>query len=258
MSWAGRRQFVYLAGLLIFIGVILFALFYSVLFKEPTCSDNVRNGGEIGVDCGGACMKFCSAQVLEPAILWSRAFHVSGSSYNVLAYVENKNKDAGAVEVPYEFRVYDEKGLLITTREGKTFIPPNQRFAIFESRIEAGNSIPKSVTFEFKGPFDWYKKEPVIQTQPIKIEKKILNDDTDSPAISAEVVNNSIYNLPQFDVIAIVYNEDRNAIGVSKTHVGGLNSNKRAPIYFTWPEAFPGKPVVQDLLLSIDPFTTPF
>lgn len=258
MSWAGRRQVTYLAGLFFVIGMILFALFYSVLFKDPTCSDGKQNGGEVGVDCGGLCMKFCSAQVSEPVILWSRAFHVSGDSYNVLAYIENKNKNAAAVQVPYEFRVYDEKGLLIATREGKTFIPPNQQFAVFESRIEAGNSTPKSVTFDFKGPFDWYKKDPTIQTQPIKIEKKILNGDAENPSITAEVVNNSIYNLPEFDVVAIVYNENHNAIGVSKTHVGGLQSNKKSSIYFTWPEAFSGKPVTQDLLLSVDPFATPF
>jgi hypothetical protein len=258
MSWAGRRQFTYLSGLIIVIALILFISFYNVIFKAPNCNDNIQNGSELGVDCGGLCMKLCSAQVSEPVILWSRAFHVSGSSYNVLAYVENQNKNGAAEDVPYEFRVYDQYGILISTRTGKTFIPPNQRFAVFESRIDVGSSIPKSVTFDFQGKFFWYKKDPTIQTQPIKIQNKILNNESESPVITADVVNDSVYDLPAFNVIAIVYDENHNAIGVSSTHAEGVKSNGKLPISFTWPEAFNGKPVLQDLLLSVDPFTTPF
>lgn len=259
MSWAGKRQITYLGGLFLFIGLVLFGLFYNVIFVDPNCHDGKQNGDEVGIDCGGLCSRMCMSQVSEPVVLWSRAFKVVDNTYNLLAYVENQNKTGAVQTAPYEFRVYDENGILIAKREGTTFIPANQRFAVFESRIDAGNSTPKSVTFQFNGPFTWYHKAPTIQTQPIRIEKKELNDsDPSSPVLSAQVVNDSVYDLPAFDVIAILYDENSNAIAVSKTHRDGVASNSKSNISFTWPSAFTGNPVVRDLLLSVDPFTTPF
>ncbi len=258
MSWAGRRQATYLGGLFLFIGVVLFIMFYSVIFAPATCGDRKQNGEELGVDCGGSCQKMCLSQISEPVVLWTRAFPVSGNIYNILAYVENQNKESAVPIAPYEFRVYDDKGLLIEKREGSTFIPPNQRFAVFEARIDSRGNAPKSVTFEFKGPFDWYKKKPTMLTQPIKIEKVSLNEDINSPIISGVVVNDSIYDLPEFDVIAIVYDENQKAIAVSKTRKPGVSSSGRVNVSFTWPQAFSGVPAVKDLLLSVNPFTTPF
>lgn len=258
MSWAGRRQFTYLSILFLVIGLVLFVMFYSVIFAPASCADGKKNGDEVGVDCGGVCQKMCLSQVSEPVVLWARAFPVSGNIYNVLAYIENQNKEGAVPLAPYEFRVYDDKGLLIEKREGTTFIPANQRFAVLESRIDARGNIPKSVTFEFKGPFDWFKKKPSILTMPIRIEKVSLNDDINSPVITGVVVNDSVYDLPEFDVISIVYDENQKAIAVSKTHKDGLPSNNKTNIVFTWPEAFSAVPVVKDLILSVNPFTLPF
>lgn len=258
MSWASGRQIQYLGGLILFIGIVLFIIFYPVIFKAPTCFDGKQNGTETGVDCGGVCDRLCSSQTSEPVILWSRAFPVSGSTYNLLAYVENQNKNGAILDISYEFRVYDNNGLLIGRRLGSTFIPPNQRFAIFESRFDAGSSIIKSVTFDFTSPFLWVKKDPTIQTLPITIDQVILGADTLNPSLSARIVNNSVYDLPIFDTIAILYNVDHNAISVSKTYKDGLASNTSIPIFFTWPNPFTEVPVTKDVLLQVNPFLTSF
>lgn len=258
MSWAGRRQVTYVGGLLLFIGVVLFVIFYSVIFKAPTCSDGKKNNGELGVDCGGSCELMCSSQVSDPVVLWSRSFPVAGSAYNLLAYVENQNKSAGIREVSYEFKIYDTKNLLIGRRLGKTFIPPNQRVAIFEPRFDTGNAIPRSVTFEFTSPFVWVKKEPTIQTLPIRIDRISYGEDASAPTLTARMVNDSIYDLPAFDVVTILYNTEHNAISVSKTHKDNLLSNETTPLLFTWPRPFSEKPVTQDILPVINPFTTSF
>jgi hypothetical protein len=258
MSWASRRQFLYLTGFLLFVALTFLFIFWGTIFKKPTCMDGKQNGTELGVDCGGICQKMCRSQVSDPIVLWSRAFKVAGSSYNLLAYIENQNKDSAAYLAPYEFRVYDESGLVIDTRRGKVSIPPNQRFAIFEARIDAGNSTPRSVSFDFTEPLVWYKKMPKIQTEPVKIERILLSDNDGAPVLTASVVNDSIYNLPEFDVIAIVYDQNRNAIGVSSTHKYGLSSNQKTDVVFTWPEPFSDFAVFQDLIISVDPFTLPF
>jgi hypothetical protein len=258
MSWAGRRQFTYFSGFSLFVAIVLFFILYPIFHKAPTCFDNKQNQNETGIDCGGVCDLMCKTDVSDPVVLWSRVFPVSNGVYNLLAYVENQNKNSAIKKVSYEFRVYDTNNTLIGRKEGATYIPPNSRFAIFEPRFDAGQTTPKSVTFEFTSPFIWFKKDPIIQTMPIHIDRIILGEDLKLPTLSAEVVNDSIYDLPAFDAITILYNADHNAISISKTHKEGLKSNSSASLYFTWPKAFLETPAVKDVFLQINPFLTSF
>jgi hypothetical protein len=258
MSWALRRQIKYLFIVFLFAGFILFLFLMPVIFKESTCFDGKQNQGETGIDCGGPCLLVCKQETIAPIILWSRAFPVVGNSYNLVAYVENRNKDAGVVLASYEFRIYDTNNKLLGRREGKTFIPPNQQFAIFESRFDAGLSSPKSVTFEFLPPLTWVKKEPTLQSLPIRVSNIIFNDNPETPTLSAIINNDSFYDLPEFEVVAILYDEKNNAINASKTKKDRLSNNSNLSVYFTWPEILSSTPVTQDVMILINPFSVSF
>jgi hypothetical protein len=258
MSWATRKQFKYLAIVFTFFGLIIFAFAYPLIFKKPTCFDLKQNGTETGIDCGGSCSLMCKSDVVAPAILWSRAFHITGSSYNLVAYIENRNKNSGVMNAPYEFRVYDTNNNLLGRKEGVIFIPPNQQFAIFESRFDAGQSQIKSVTFEFTQTLAWVKKEPTLQTLPIRVSKIVFDNNKDTPNLSAVINNDSINDIPEFDVIAILYDQDRIAINASKTHKDKLLNSSSLPVVFTWPETLTSIPVTQDVLISINPFSVSF
>lgn len=258
MSWASRRQFKYFSGLVLFMAIILFIIIAPKLFKAPTCTDGKQNGDEVGVDCGGSCALVCKVDVSEPVVLWSRSFPVTGSNYNLVAYVENRNKNSAVYNASYEFRIYDTNNKLLGRREGHTFIPPNQQFAVFESRFDAGQSEVKTVTFEFIQPLVWVKKAPTLQTLPIRISNTVFDNNKDTPTLSAVVNNDSIYDIGPFDVIAILYDSDHNAINASKTHKDGLINSNKSPVVFTWPETLSSVPVSQDILISINPFAFSF
>ncbi len=258
MSWAVRRQLQYLLGTLLFLGVLSFAILYPIVHKAPTCSDAKQNGKETGVDCGGICKRLCSAELAEPQILWKRAFLVSNTTYNLVAMVQNSNPSAGVEKANYEFRAYDTNNLLIGRRAGTTFIPPNQEFAIFEPRFEGGPTEIKSVILVFTSPLEWVKKPSTIQALPIRVENIAYGENDQSPSLSARITNDSIYNIPAFDSVAIVYDENRVAINASKTHIENLDTNTIKDITFTWPLPFVTQPLSQDVLLLINPFTTGF
>lgn len=258
MSWASKRQFKYL---LIVLGVFLLLIFwivYPMIFKEQTCFDGKLNQDETGIDCGGSCSQICSEDALSPIIVWSRAFPVTGSIYNLVAFIENPNKDAAIYKANYEFRVYNTENKLIGRREGSTFIPPNQQFAVFEPRFDLGESEIRSISFEFIPPFAWHKKEPILNVLPVKVDRVVFENDFNLPSLKARVKNDSIYDIPAFDVIAILYDVDNNAVNVSKTQKEGLASNSSLSVSFTWPEALLGIPVKHDILVQINPFTVSF
>ncbi|NVN97408.1 hypothetical protein HXX01_04255 [Candidatus Nomurabacteria bacterium] len=258
MTWAAQRRLQYIGGLFLVFCIILFIFLYPIIFRKPTCFDGKQNGDETGVDCGGSCQLMCKEKISDPVILWSRAFPVVGNTYNLVAYIENQNKNSGVVEASYEFRVYDVKNLLIGRRQGTTFIPPNKQFAIFEPRIDFAQREVKSVSFEFTGPLTWVRKEPTLNNLSIFADKVTMGDDMNNPSLTAVIKNESIYEIPSFDVIAILYDENHNAINASKTVKESLPSNDSMPVFFTWPNALTGVPVIKDVLISINPFTVSF
>ncbi len=258
MSWAMRRQFTYLSIILGVLLLILFWIFYPMIFKKPTCFDNKQNGTETGIDCGGSCSLICSVDTTNPVVVWSRAFPVTANIYNLASYVENRNQSAAVEKADYEFLIYDTNNKLIGRRTGSTFIPPNQPFVVFEPRFNSGEVEVKSISFEFISPLAWHKKEPILNTLPIKVDKIVLENNFNLPRLTANIKNDSIYDLPSFSVVGILYDIDHNVINLSKTEKDGLLSNANLPVSFTWPEALTGDPVKNDILIQVNPFTISF
>lgn len=254
MAWAERRRFQYLSGVLGFILIILFIIFYPVIFKKPTCSDGKKNGTETGVDCGGSCSRMCKETVSEPLVHWSRAFLIGQNMYNFAAFVENQNRDGAIETINYEFRAYDSNNRLLGRRQGTTYIPPGKKFVVFEPRFDAGEFAIKNVTFEFIPPFDWVKKEPKLNTLDMTVDNITLGEDLKNPSLSARIKNDSIYDIPYFEIVAVLYDDQGNAINVSRTFRDGLNSNNTTSVFFTWPEMFRTIPVTNDIFIEINPF----
>jgi hypothetical protein len=257
MSWASKKRLKYISIFFIFFASIVFAIVYPMISEKPTCFDGKQNAKETGVDCGGNCSLICKDDATEPLVLWSRAFPLVDTNYNLVALIENKNKNAVAKSVAYEFKIYDTNNLLIGRRTGTTYIPANRQFAVFESRFDAGKNKVKSVIFEFTEPFVWIKKESSIESSP-EIYIDNIKDETnrsDNPLLSARVKNESIHDLPMFDVFVILYDLEKNAINVSKTKKDGLKSGENTNIFFTWQESFESKVVSKDIFIQVNPFS---
>src|SRR5882724_1701953 len=171
--WSRQRQLAYLLIPLI-LTLAVFSLFYvKYIYTSPTCFDGVRNNLETGVDCGGSCSLLCSGDSLSPVVLWSKAFNVTGSVFNAVAYIQNPNSKSSAKNVTYEFQFYDQSNNLITSRSGQTDIPRNKSFAVFESGINTGGRIIKRTEFSFTDTIQWFRDSTVepdltISNNPIQ------------------------------------------------------------------------------------------
>jgi len=212
---------------------------FLLLYKAPTCTDGKRNGDELGIDCGGSCAILCSFEVLSPIVLWTRPFRVTDDVWSAVAYVENPNISSEARNVPYTFRLYDENNQLIVERKGVTFIPRNQRFAIFEGKISVSGRVPKSAQFTFDQEPVWTK---ATAAEPdIEVTNKALMRADVSPRIEANLDNKSLQTVGNVEVTAIVYDGNNNAVAASRTYVNDLDPGANAQAVFTWPEPFVAK-----------------
>lgn len=249
MNWAQRRQLFFLLIFLALIFILGFLFIYPLFNKEPTCYDGKKNGDELGIDCGNSCPLACVSQIQNPSILWSRSFEVVPGRHNALAYLENHNENMAVYKVKYRFRFADKNNVYLGSREGETFIPPSRKFAVFESSIDLGNSVPVYTTFEFLENLTW------IQVEESKVEQlKIissaldLSNEEDKPKLSATVKNNSLFRIPEVSFIVVLFDEKNNALAISKTYLELLKPEEIAQINFTWPKPFNKKIVTKEII----------
>jgi hypothetical protein len=256
MTWALKRQVFYLVVFILLLSVFGFSIIYPKLNKAPTCTDNKQNGDEVGVDCGGSCERWCSTQVVDPSVLWARAFEVIPGRYNAVAYIVNHNKNAAVKKISYRFRFADANNVYIGKREGTTFIPPAGNFAIFEPGIDIGNSIPVYTTFEFTETPEWFQvSQDKINQLKIPVSNIQLSSEDTSPLLSATIKNNSIFTIPNISIVAILYDAGGNAISASSTYLNEFSALQNVDINFTWPEPFSGTVVAKEIIPIYDIFS---
>lgn len=241
LSWSAKRKFIIIFILFILFGTPTGIYVYQKLQKPASCFDGVKNQDERDVDCGGICKIACFANVKQdPDIQWSRAYYVAPGVYNLVAYIQNPNIDYISQPAKYVFRVYDDKNVLITTREGVVGIPTSKIFPIFESTVNTGNIIPKIVTFEFVEPVTWieyFGNKPEIEV----VEQKLSRLDT-SPKLDVKIINRTINTYKNVEVIAIIYNEEGNSVLSSRTFIDKIGDKSETSVVFTWPEPIAFKP----------------
>ncbi len=248
--WASRRKATYIGSFLAIIAALAAVPIYQAFQVEPTCFDGKQNQGELGVDCGGPCSLLCDFQVGSLQVLWSRSFPVTDRYYNAVAYIENPNLDAGVLEVPYLFQLYDAQNVLVTERRGRTFISNTAITPIFEPRIEVGNRTPVRTFFRFEGSMPW---RSLTRLREVTIEdQRVLRADSE-PRLEATIRNATLEDVRNIEVVAVVFNTAGNAIAVSQTAVPLLEQQSTETIFFVWPQPF-SEPVGRiDIIPRIPP-----
>lgn len=255
MSWRGRRQGAYLGIFFVLICVFLFVIFYPVIFKKPTCSDNKQNGTETGVDCGGQCRLYCPKTVALPRIDFAAVYPVAEDVYNVVAKLTSTESGAGSRMAGYKFTLYNQEGKVINEVRGTTFIPPASEFAVFEAGVRTGARVPVRARFSWDENQIYFEKTNVnINTLPIEVSLWDRTTILGSERLKVNISNNSLRQIPQSEYIVIVYDEKDEPLAVSKT-VASLEAKSSTELFFSWPYEFKSVPKRYELIKRINPFT---
>ena len=243
--WRTKKQLFYFAIFALIISVILGGIVWY-FWPEPTCTDNRKNGGEEGIDCGGPCTP-CLAEIKDISILWTRFFKIREGSYDTATLIENSNLFAGASSVKYTFKLYDINNVLIVVREGSTFINPSERQIIFESNIPTGPRTPRYVYIEIEKEKNWkyVKKEKSFFSV---VKKDFVN--YPFPRLSIEIRNELFNDVKNVLVTAVLYDKEGNAQGVSVTKVDLIPAELIRSAFLTWPVPFEKEPEAIEVLVT--------
>lgn len=257
LSWSAKRQLMIISGIAVIAVIILAIIIYPKIVKDPTCMDGKQNGTESGVDCGGICAKVCPFEANSLVVVWSRVFPSVEGYATAVAYLDNKNTDSGAINLPYEFRLFDDQGRIATSR-GTTFIGGHGTSAVVVTQIPVGSRMPIRASFEFLGEPAWvlFNKNMIdTVTANLVIDHVEIRDQKTAPKISATINNNSSYELPAMDVIVIVYNGEGEALDASTTHLfEPTKGNSSREVFFTWPKPFTEPYSRAEIIPLINPF----
>jgi hypothetical protein len=234
LSWNRRRQLAYLLGVIIFIVTVTgFGYWYTK--PLPTCSDGRQNQEEIGVDCGGPCVKVCRDQVIPVQTLWVRPFSIVSGTYSVMGLFENQNRTLGVDRLFYTIRLTNDLGATVATRKGEVFVNPQEKFVIFEPNINTDNQAALRAFIDFTSDTGWDK--PEIAKPVLSVTRKEFNFADETPKLHALVTNESNYDLENIVVPVVVSDGQQNAFTGSATLIEELGRGQTKDVYFTWPQA---------------------
>ncbi len=245
--WARRRKTLYALGLVLILLGISIPVFIIWIHEPATCFDGKQNQGETGVDMGGPCPRLDPRFLDKPQVLWVRPLRLRAGYYNAVAYIENSNPNAGARQVSYRMKFYDENGVLVAKRVGKTDIYPSMIFPVFEGAIDSGKRELSRATFELLEEPKWYRYDS-SPMKGLKISGQKLSKTRHSLRLTAKVKNTDIDDKSDIHFVATLFDEKGTAIAVSHTYIAYITAASSAEITFTWPNTLSSKPASVDII----------
>jgi len=247
MSWAAQRRFIILlivsAIVVAFCTVVLIATFY----KTPTCSDDIQNQGEQGIDCGGPCPYLCAALEQPPTVLFTKVLSNGAGRTDIIASVQNKNANAAAKNVPYRIALYGSNLSLIQEIDGTLDLPPGATEPVYLPGVAPGKRVVSAfLTIAASAP-QWFAM--VVDPRIIPVVVSATQTGTrNAPRIEAVLANLSAGALFNVQVIAFVHDIHTDIIAASETMVQTIPAQGQAVAIFTWNSAFASTPSLMEIM----------
>lgn len=238
MQWATKRKIIIIA-----IGAALFfsagaAMVFFVFSNPASCSDGKQNGGEVGIDCGGSCLRLCSVQVKEPFVDFAQTVQ-DGNSTAIVARLVNPNERASVSGLRYEATLFSTNGVFLDQFEGEINIEPNKKVALY---IPIGQAVLKEdvsrVSVEVSGGIFLQDSR---NYQNIFIQDFAWSFSGGLPTLNLKVESLGQQILRQ-SIIAIAYGEGEKVLGAKRVIVPEINE-KSSDVSLRWSTPFSGNPI---------------
>ena len=234
MDWATQKKLKYFFAIIIIVLIGVAMAVFPILNRPATCFDKKQNGNENGIDCGGSCQFLCKSDIVPLNTVWARAVKNADKSVNLVAYIQNQNKTAGVISANYKFTIYDTEGNIIKIEEGETSVPANGNVAIFAGPVDVGERKVQVTTFEWISSLSFSSvtedaTQSVLETTSTELEKA-----TTTTHLTANLRNLKRIEYNKVPVVVVLYDENENAVLVSRTLVDRISPEGTAIASFYW------------------------
>ncbi|MBX4206306.1 hypothetical protein KW784_00720 [Candidatus Parcubacteria bacterium] len=254
-SWSRARKRIILAILIVAVGVLVGAPSFFLFRSTPSCSDNVMNGDEKGVDCGGSCQRLCRIESLPIVIKGDpRVLKVATSTYEVAALLENPNQDARILHARYTVSLYGEGSLApLKTIQGEVYVPKGATLALFQGpfTLDAGGVPVRAILEWDQNSLVWEKD--AAKVPELNVGKTAFSRLESSPRLEAVIGNPTLDAVANVDLTALLFDGQGNIVAASKTFIDALGPGEEKQAIFTWPRPFATLPVEIQIIATVLP-----
>ncbi len=206
--------------------------------NKPSCSDNVKNQNEEGVDCGGVCPP-CKND-LKNDIIWGSVdiIEIGRNQYSLLAYVNNPNTEVGADSFKYSFSLYGKDKKMFRKIEGYGFIYPSEEKYIIENVSNVDKKIDK-VKFEMydfnlkRFGYIYGSSKPSVSFSDSRLEFKKERGNVNAE-FSGIVSNNSNNDFDRVDIVITARDESGKILLAQSVDIGPLMHNDTRFLKIVW------------------------
>lgn len=233
--WAVGRRIQYGLGFASFWLLVGALVYFTNYYQPPGCFDEVKNGDESGVDCGGSCVRICAASILPPQVVWVKSFEIDTGQYNSVAYIENTNQTAATPELNYTFQLLHDD-VVVAERSGKTILPPNSVQPIFAGRVFTEGQAEVTDTRLILEPAELWLPASISRDQFRSTDINLTGAD-DKPQLHVEIENRALSAADNVEVVATIFNETGEPVTASQTLIEHIEPRTTQDIVFTWPHS---------------------
>lgn len=231
MDYRRKKQIIIVLIILAILGLLGTGAYYKWFYRAPTCFDNKQNQGETGVDCGSPCAMSCELlTVKDLQVEWAEAVFLKDGLYDLAAKVDNVNPNYGLGHFDYTFKLLGAQGELIAQKQGSSFILPGQKKYIIETNVAAGaKPVKAELAITSAQKTDWQRLTNDFATPDIFVQDKqfkYLENQAGQAAslagvaqASGVVKNNSNFDFDKIVISVVLFDVNKEIIGVNKTEV---------------------------------------
>lgn len=170
----------------------------------------------------------------------SSDYVISGiNRIDLLAKIKNPNNDYGANVLGYHFDILNSKQEIIFSQSGQSYILAGQSKYL----VEAGLDVKSNDIAEINLVLDnivWEKTTDSKNPRLIIKDKTLENSSSRGVTVSANgfLANESNYDFNNVDIIAILYDNNDNVIGLGKTELRTILSGEKRYFEINWDKLF--------------------
>lgn len=238
MSKYVKKRITIILVFLIILAVIAGTVYLLVRPKLPTCFDGIQNQGEAGVDCGDPCSP-CPWQLRKDLeVISTEAIETQSNYVDLVAKIKNPNQDFGVEPFSYSFNLYDSAGSLIDSKQGSSYILPQETKHIIEQRVLVDSKISN---IEFK-VIDVNWQELVDYEEPeLFIRNPEFSQSENISLLSSTLENRSNYDFSEINIRVILLDKKSNILGVGKIELRTVLSKESRYFEISWSFPIDGK-----------------
>lgn len=229
MDYRLKKQLTIIAVILIFLVLLGAGIYFFLLKPEPTCFDNKKNQGEIEIDCGGPCVPCEIYTVKDIETVWVKTIRSNGNLYDIVAKVRNPNPNFGTANFVYKFEIKGQDGQIIGTRQGSTFILPDEIKYLIEINFESEKPVASANLIIEKVEKNNWQQLKDYQAPKIFVSDKNFRNQTGLEYFaeaSGMIRNETSFDFSKVFVSVVVFDRNQEVIGVSKTEASSVLSGE--------------------------------